>query len=77
MEARVCLDGSTVGRTWPNCEFVPCPEANMPNCTNVCLCPEWYRQEGESCNPQCYYSTPKCSMPSVQCQAGMACRQGK
>jgi hypothetical protein len=25
MEARVCPDGSSVGRTGPNCEFAPCP----------------------------------------------------
>lgn len=25
-EAKVCPDGSVVGRTGPNCEFAPCPE---------------------------------------------------
>jgi hypothetical protein len=25
-EAKVCPDGSAVGRTGPNCEFAPCPE---------------------------------------------------
>ncbi len=24
-EAKLCPDGSYVGRTWPNCEFAPCP----------------------------------------------------
>ena len=24
-EAKLCDDGSAVGRTWPNCEFAPCP----------------------------------------------------
>lgn len=33
-----------------------------------CVCPEGYRQEGESCNPECYYGTPKCMMPSIQCE---------
>lgn len=28
MEARLCPDGSAVGRTGPNCEFVPCPTEN-------------------------------------------------
>ncbi len=28
MEAKLCLDGSSVGRTGPNCEFVPCPAQN-------------------------------------------------
>lgn len=25
MEAKLCPDGSYVGRTLPNCEFAPCP----------------------------------------------------
>ena len=25
IEAKVCSDGSSVGRTGPNCEFVACP----------------------------------------------------
>lgn len=25
MEAKICPDGSFVGRTGPNCEFAPCP----------------------------------------------------
>jgi len=27
MEAKICPDGSSVGRSGPNCEFAPCPEA--------------------------------------------------
>lgn len=27
MEAMVCPDGSSVGRTGPNCAFAPCPQA--------------------------------------------------
>ena len=27
MEARICPDGSAVGRSGPNCEFAPCPTA--------------------------------------------------
>lgn len=26
MDAKICPDGSAVGRTGPNCEFAPCPE---------------------------------------------------
>jgi hypothetical protein len=36
--------------------------------TASCTCPAGYRQEGEACNPECYYSTPKCLMPSIMCQ---------
>lgn len=39
MDAKVCSDGSYVGREWPNCEFASCPE-DSNNCTsdvvNVC-----------------------------------------
>jgi|SRR3989344_5238816 len=29
MEARLCPDGSAVGRTGPNCEFASCPSENL------------------------------------------------
>lgn len=40
-EARLCPDGSAVGRTGPNCEFPACPENNITNnvtekCDVVC-----------------------------------------
>jgi heat shock protein HslJ len=31
MEAKICPDGSAVGRTGPNCEFAPCP-GEVPGC---------------------------------------------
>jgi hypothetical protein len=31
MEAKLCPDGSAVGRTGPHCEFTPCPDANSGN----------------------------------------------
>jgi len=30
-EAKICPDGSTVGRTGPNCEFAPCPTQAVQN----------------------------------------------
>lgn len=30
LEAKLCPDGSAVGRVGPNCEFAPCPSA-MPS----------------------------------------------
>lgn len=37
LEAKLCPDGSAVGRTGPHCEFAPCPEtnANVPANTNA------------------------------------------
>lgn len=29
-EAKICPDGTGVGRTGPNCEFAPCPNAAAP-----------------------------------------------
>lgn len=97
-EAKICPDGSAVGRTGPNCEFAPCPSScicpqgfipspdgsyclvdckpdqacpaiavQCQNATQQCVCPEGYVLEGNVCNPKCYYSTPKCLMPSFLC----------
>ena len=38
-----------------------------------CRCPEGYVQEGEACNPECYYSEPRCLMPSVSCEKSYQC----
>jgi len=40
-----------------------------------CLCPQGYRQEGEACNPECYYSKPKCLQPSVVCEKSYVCNE--
>lgn len=77
MEAKLCSDGSAVGRSGPNCEFAPCPAEAQAPCVPTCSCPAGYRQEGESCNPECYYSTPKCLAPSRQCQPTNNCVQNK
>ncbi len=34
-EAKICPDGSAVGRTGPNCEFAECPRAVAPGPLNV------------------------------------------
>ncbi|MBU0756869.1 MAG: hypothetical protein KKF44_02290 [Nanoarchaeota archaeon] len=41
-----------------------------------CVCPEGYRKEGDSCNPECYYSKPPCLAPSTQCQKTYFCNEG-
>jgi hypothetical protein len=33
----------------------------------VCACPQGYILENGVCNPQCYYSTPACLSPSIEC----------
>ncbi len=32
-DAKLCDDGSSVGRSWPNCEFAPCPSEEPTVCT--------------------------------------------
>lgn len=57
-EALICPDGNAVGRSGPNCEFNSCPN---------CSCPAGYMLVGSTCNPECYYSTPACLSPSIEC----------
>lgn len=38
MEARLCPDGSMVGRSGPNCEFAPCPQKSNPSVTDFDSC---------------------------------------
>jgi len=111
-EAKICPDGSDVGRIPPNCDFALCPSEincslfSADNCPSLCVvcppceacssiscqteefcksigfdrswwesvhpksickCPAGYVQEGDVCNPVCYYSIPKCLMPSIMC----------
>lgn len=53
LEAKICSDGSSVGRTGPNCEFAPCPtvaptavqeNGQEKTCGGIAgkICPEGY-----------------------------------
>lgn len=39
MEAKLCPDGSAVGRTGPNCEFTPCPDTTAATSTEKGILP--------------------------------------
>jgi hypothetical protein len=41
-----------------------------------CTCPKGYRRDSTACNPECYYSTPKCLAPSTQCEQTYFCNEG-
>lgn len=41
-----------------------------------CSCPEGYKREGDVCNPECYYSEPKCLQSAVRCQKSYVCNEG-
>ena len=34
---------------------------------SACSCRDGYVKEGDACTPKCYYSVPKCLMPSYLC----------
>lgn len=40
-EAKICPDGSSVGRTGPNCEFAPCPTPQQPTPTPIDETANW------------------------------------
>ena len=46
------------------------------NLVIACTCPKGYRKEGDVCNPECYYSNPKCLAPSVECEKTYICNEG-
>lgn len=59
-EAKICPDGSVVGRTGPNCEFAECPEVKVDKtCRTECIkkgysdgnCTEW--EDWESPESRC------------------------
>ncbi len=54
-EVKICDDGSSVGRTGPNCEFAECPIVNKQERRYVCLGNEPYKEEnfkiGFTCEP--------------------------
>lgn len=59
-DAKICPDGSAVGRTGPNCEFAQCPEEENP--TTVVCSPE--SKQAEACTMQ---YDPVCGLRQVQC----------
>src|SRR5260221_10135993 len=56
-EAKICPDGTSVGRTGPNCEFAACPTTNAS--------PTASSSSKASClpRPACLDTTPRCMLP--------------
>ncbi|GEM_PF-687409 len=64
MEAKLCPDGSAVGRTGPNCEFAPCP-TNYPPASGClkdvdCPSPQYVCQETQGYGTACPSTDPTC-----------------
>ncbi|MBT3643042.1 hypothetical protein HN604_01040 [archaeon] len=59
-DAKICPDGSAVGRTGPDCEFAECPKTNETYCEpeqrNIDACIEIYQ-------PVCGWNNPE----NIQC----------
>jgi len=61
MEAKICPDGSAVGRTGPNCAFAPCPGEETE--TEVITCsPE--SKQNQMCTRE---YAPVCGLVEIQC----------
>lgn len=68
-EAKVCPDGSTVGREGPNCEFAACPDDVV--CTDDAMeCPDgtWVGRSGPDCEFVC--ETVACPADAKMCADG-------
>jgi hypothetical protein len=75
LEAKICPDGSSVGRGGPNCEFSPCPGGNDIACTNDAkICPDgsYVGREGPKCEFKACPSTtdPVCAADVKLCPGG-------
>jgi hypothetical protein len=75
-EAKQCPDGSSVGRTGPNCEFAPCPGAQACD-TLAKLCPDGSAvgRTGPNCEFAPCPGGPACSLDGPNtCPAGTTCK---
>lgn len=57
MDAKICPDGSAVGRTGPNCEFAACPASKEVVCTEQ-------MKNAQACTME---YAPVCGLVAVQC----------
>ena len=70
-DAKLCPDGSAVGRTGPNCEFAPCPEIVVPVSNSLDLgIGQTGEVEGVSIMPLEVAEDSRCPLDVVCIQAG-------
>ncbi len=65
-EAKICPDGSAVGRVPPDCEFAPCP-------TTV-NCSAYSGEEIQHCPSPCVVCPPCIVCSSISCQTEEFCK---
>lgn len=61
MDAKLCSDGSAVGRQGPNCEFAPCPGESPASQTHVCTLQE---KQTQACTKE---YRPVCGLIAILC----------
>lgn len=71
MEAKMCPDGSYVGRIGPSCEFAPCPSVVMPVETSATL----EAQLGETVSAFGVVLTPEVVLEDSRCPIDVVCIQ--
>lgn len=70
MEAKICPDGSGVGRVGPNCEFAECPTSKIPKSTPTPIPSSIpVSQECEPCGEQGIHN-----LDGRQCAWGLECK---
>lgn len=73
LEAKICPDGSSVGRGGPNCEFSPCPGTGGNACTDDARqCPDgsWVGRSGPNCEFVCPPGNIACPADAKLCPDG-------
>lgn len=71
MEAKMCPDGSYVGRIGPSCEFAPCPSVVMPIETSMTL----EAHLGETVSAFGAVITPEVVLEDSRCPVDVVCIQ--
>ncbi|NYZ77745.1 eight-cysteine-cluster domain-containing protein [Candidatus Micrarchaeota archaeon] len=66
MEAKLCPDGSYVGRVPPDCEFEECPQTKYCDAMTVCESGDCYAFEDKD-TPICYTGDPCARCASGRC----------
>lgn len=69
-EAKLCPDGSAVGRTLPNCEFAACPGAIAPNAGTL----DCNSFSVDTCPSQCAICPPCAECSSISCNEKSFCK---
>lgn len=83
-DAKLCPDGSSVGRVAPNCEFAACPDSNVPTGSVACrddqrlvdMCTEQYDPVCAAYQVQCI-TTPCNPVPKTYSNSCFACMDNK